>query len=443
MSAAELQERLTAAELHEAWPALSIEERVEGFSLLPRDDIDDFFLGLGTIDQAQLLLGLPERERRLWLRMLAPDDAADVLQLVSLDERAHLLQLLDEPTRHEVSALLAYADDDAGGLMSPRFARLRPDMTADEAILYLRRQARQRLETIYYVYVLDHDQRLLGVVSFRELFAAPADKRVEEVMQPRDRVVTVPEDMDQEAVARLFSLHDMLALPVVDAADRVRGIVTIDDIVDVVQEEATEDAQKFGGMAALDAPYMQTGFLPMIRKRAGWLTVLFFGQMLTASAMVRFEDEIARAVVLAVFLPLIISSGGNSGSQAATLIVRAMALGEVKLRDWWRIMRREVFSGMTLGAILAVLGFIRVLIWQGLFESYGEHYLLIATTLGLSVVGVVTVGTLSGSMLPFALRRLGLDPATASAPFVATLVDVTGLVIYFEIARIVLRDTML
>jgi len=443
VSAIEPFDRLTADELNDAWPALAHEERVEGFSFLPRDDREDFFNALSTIDQAQLLLGLPERERRLRLRLLAPDDAADVLQLVALDERADFLGLLDEPTRHEVSALLAYADDDAGGLMSPRFARLRPDMTADEAILYLRRQARQRLETIYYVYVLDHQQRLLGVVSFRELFAAPADKRVDEVMQPRDRVVAVPEDMDQEAVARLFSQHDMLALPVVDAGDRVRGIVTIDDIVDVVQEEATEDAQKFGGMAALDAPYMQTGFLPMIRKRAGWLTLLFFGQMLTASAMVRFEDEIARAVVLAIFLPLIISSGGNSGSQAATLIVRAMALGEVKLRDWWQIFRRELFAGLTLGTILAVLGAVRIVTWEGMFGSYGEHYLLIACTLGLSVIGVVAIGTLSGSMLPFVLRRLGLDPATASAPFVATLVDVSGLVIYFEIARIVLRGTML
>jgi len=443
VSSADAHERLTAAELHEAWPALSPEERVEGFSVLAREDAEDCFLALSTLDQAQLLLGLPEREHRLWLRLLAPDDVADVLQLVTLEERAHLLRLLDDSTRHEVSALLAYADDDAGGLMSPRFARLRPEMTADEAILYLRHQARQRLETIYYVYVLDHDQRLRGVVSFRELFAAPAAKRVEEIMQPRERIVAVPEDMDQEAVARLFSQHDMLALPVVDAADRIRGIVTIDDIVDVVQEEATEDAQKFGGMEALDAPYLQTGFLPMIRKRGGWLALLFFGQMLTASAMVRFEDDVARAVVLAIFLPLIISSGGNSGSQAATLIVRAMALGEVKLRDWWRIIRRELLAGVTLGTILALLGVARIFAWEGMFGSYGEHYLLVATTMGLSVIGVVTVGTVSGSMLPFALRRIGLDPATASAPFVATVVDVSGLIIYFEIARFVLRGTIL
>jgi magnesium transporter len=437
-AARELRQSLRPDELGDAWPALASDERIEGFSMLPREEQDDFFLNLSPFGQAQILLGLPEGRRKIWMRILAPDDAADVLQEVHPDDRPQLIRLLDEPTRREVNALLAYAEDDAGGLMSPRFARVRPDMRVDEAIRYLQKQANERLETIYYAYVLDAGQRLLGVCSFRELFAAQPSSLVREIMHPDP--ISVREDMDQEVVARLVQQHGFLALPVVDADGRMKGIVTIDDIVDVVQEEATEDAQKFGGMEALDAPYLQTRFLPMIRKRAGWLALLFFGEMLTTSAMGRFEDEIARAVVLALFVPLIISSGGNSGSQASTLIIRAMALGEVKLRDWWRIIRRELASGLTLGLILASLGVVRILLGQG---TYGEHYPLVAVTIGVSLVGVVTLGTLAGSMLPFVLRRLGLDPASASAPLVATLVDVSGLVMYFEVAKLVLGGTLL
>jgi magnesium transporter len=440
-SVRELRPDLSAAELHDAWPALAADERVEGFRMLRREDQDDFFLSLSPLGQAQILLGLSEVQRKIWMRVLAPDDAADVLQELKPDGRAMLLGQLDEPTRREVNALLAYAEDDAGGLMSPRFARVRPDMRVDEAIRYLQRQARDRLETIYYAYVLDGDQHLLGVCSFRELFAAPPEKAVREIMHADP--ISAREDMDQEALARLVQQHGFLALPVVDADGRMKGIVTIDDIVDVVQEEATEDAQKFGGMEALDAPYLQTGFWHMIKKRAGWLAILFLGEMFTASAMGQFEDEIAKAVVLALFVPLIISSGGNSGSQASTLIIRAMALGEVKLRDWWRIIRRELASGLTLGIILASIGVVRILAWQGAFHSYGEHYALVAITVGISLIGVVTWGTLSGSMLPFILRRVGFDPASASAPFVATLVDVTGLVIYFEVAKLVLGGTLL
>jgi magnesium transporter len=249
--------------------------------------------------------------------------------------------------------------------------------------------------------------------------------------------------MDQESVARLFQKGGFLALPVVDEASRMKGIVTIDDIVDVFQEEATEDVQKFGGMEALDAPYLETGFWAMVRKRAGWLAVLFVGEMLTASAMSHFEHYIARAVVLAVFIPLIISSGGNSGSQASTLIIRAMALGEVKLHDWWRIVRRECGAGVSLGLILAAIGALRILAWQGLFGTYGEHFGLITLTVGLSLIGVVMGGALCGSMLPFALRRAGFDPASSSAPLVATLVDVSGLLIYFSIARLVLGGVLL
>lgn len=433
--------RLTIDELRDAWPALSAGERVAGFRLLGAADDDDFFLSLTPLGQAQVLLGLLPGERRVWMRVLPPDDAADVLQEVEPEAREELLSLLDDVTRREVNALLAYAEDEAGGLMSPRFARVRPELRVDEAIRYLQRQARAHLETIYYAYVLDAEQHLLGVCSFRELFANAPDQPVRAIMHTDP--VTVREEMDQEAVARMFQHYSFLALPVVDNDNRMKGIVTIDDIVDVVQEEATEDAQKFGGMEALDAPYLQTAFLEMLRKRGGWLAVLFLGEMLTASAMARYEGEIARAVVLAMFIPLIISSGGNSGSQASTLIIRAMALGEVKLRDWWRIIRREFAAGVCLGAILAAVGVVRIVLWEQLFNDYGEHYGLIAATVGISLMGVVTIGTICGSMLPFLLRRLGFDPASASAPFVATIVDLSGLVIYFSVARVVLGGTLL
>jgi magnesium transporter len=294
---------------------------------------------------------------------------------------------------------------------------------------------------LYYAYVLDDQQRLLGVLSFRELFSADGSKTVNEIM--RKKFVAASDDMDQEALARLFSKVRLLAIPVLDKEGRMKGIVTVDDIVDVVQQEASEDIQKAGGLEALDGPYMRIGFAEMIRKRAGWLTLLFLGEMLTATAMSRFEDEIQRAVVLALFVPLIISSGGNSGSQATTLIIRAMALGEIQLRDWWNIVRREVPTGITLGVILAVIGFTRILVWQGIWHSYGEHSLLVALTVALSLVGVVLFGTLVGSMLPFVLRMVRLDPASASAPFVATLVDVSGLIIYFTIAKLILTETLL
>lgn len=432
---------LTADELQDVWSILSRDERAEGFQLLPADDIDDFFLGLSARDQAELLVALPEVGRRRWVRMLPPDDAADLVQELDAEDRVAVVDLLDPVTRREVSALLAYEEDEAGGLMSPRFARVRPEMTVDEAITYLRRQARRRLETIYYIYVLDLEQRLMGVVSFRELFATPGDRPVRDVMETD--TVTVPEHMDQESVGLLLAESDLLAVPVVDAAGRMKGIVTVDDIVDVVQEEATEDIQKAGAVQALDAPYLDTSLLTMVRKRAVWLAVLFLGEMLTATAMARFQDEIARAVLLATFVPLMISSGGNSGSQASTLVIRAMALDEVRLRDWWRVMRREVATGLALGIILAIIGFLRILAWHAVGGSYGPHYMLIALTVAFSLVGIVMWGSLSGSMLPLLLRRLGMDPASASAPFVATLVDVTGLVIYFNVASLVLGGTLL
>ena len=281
------------------------------------------------------------------MRLLAPDDAADLIQEAAAEARAELLALLDEGTQREVKGLLDYAEDDAGGLMNTRYSRLRPDMTVGEAISYLRRDAQTRARTTYYAYVVDPEERLLGVITFRDLFVAPADKLIREVM--RTEIISAREDMDQEALSKLFMRHHLLMIPVVDGAGRIKGIVSVNDIVDVVQEEATEDIQKIGGAESLDGPYLQVSLAKMIRKRAGWLAALFLGEMLTATAMGYFEAEIASAVVLALFVPLIISSGGNSGSQATTLVIRAMALGEVRLRDWWRVVRREFATGLALG----------------------------------------------------------------------------------------------
>jgi magnesium transporter len=311
----------------------------------------------------------------------------------------------------------------------------------DEAITYLRKQARERVETIYYAYVLGPDQHLLGVVSFRDLFAARPAQRVEDVMT-RD-VVVARDTMDQEEMSRLFAQHDLIAIPVLDAGGHMKGLVTVDDIVDVVQEEATEDIQRLGGSEALDAPYLSVTIPQMIRKRGIWLAALFVGELLTATAMSHFEEEITKAVVLALFVPLIISSGGNSGSQATTLVIRAMALGEVKLRDWWRVARREVLSGLGLGLILGTLGVVRILGWNAFSGVYGDHALALAITVGFTLLSVVLWGCVAGSMLPFLLRRIGLDPASASAPFVATLVDVSGLLIYFSVASAVLSGRLL
>jgi magnesium transporter len=437
------QTRPDADELREAWSLLPRDDRAEGFRLLPPPEAEEFFLDLTALDQYELITALSQSERRLWLRLLAPDDAADVIQQADDDEREPLLRLLDNSTRREVNALLAYEEDEAGGLMSSRFARVRPDMTIDEAVSYLRRQAlgEMDVETFYYVYVLDSAQKLLGVLSFREIFSQRGNRTIREVMNTD--FVAAGDELDQEEVARMFADYDVVALPVVDDEGKMVGIVTVDDIVDVVQEEVTEDVQKYGGMEALEEPYMRTSFIELMKKRAGWLALLAVGELFTASALGFFESELHKATVLTLFIPLIISSGGNSGSQASTLVIRAMTVGEVRLRDWWRVGRRELMAGLALGGILGLIGFLRIIGWQAMGLSDYDHHVLVALTVGVSLVGVVVVGTMAGSMLPFVLRRVGFDPASASAPLVATLVDVTGLVIYFIVAIIVLRGTLL
>lgn len=425
----------------EVWSSLNDAEKKATFRLLPRAEAEEIFLNLSSHDQFELIGDLAHLEKRSWIRLLAPDDAADLIQEFQPDERPQLLSLLDEVARKEVIALLAYSEDDAGGLMSSRFIRLRPDMSVDEAIRYIRVQARTPVEMIYYAYVINSSQTLEGVISFRELLLSPPNKIVREIMEKE--LVTIPEDMDQEEVSKRIASIDLMALPVVDAEGHMKGIVTVDDVVDVVKEEATEDIQKMGGQEALDKPYLRMGFFQMVRKRAGWLTILFLGGMFTATAMSHFASELERAVVLALFIPLIISSGGNSGSQTSSLIVRAMALGELSSRDWWRVLMRELGLGFTLGLILGAIGFARVALWPTSEAVFGEHFMLIGVSVAVSLIGVVMWGVIVGAMLPFVLRKVGFDPAIASAPLVATVVDVTGVVIYLTSASLFLKGTLL
>jgi len=423
------------------WAQLSQTDRKEAFFQLTRTDAEELFLSLKAQDQLPLIKDLQPLEKRSWVRLLAPDDAADLIQEEDSEHREEWLSLLDPQTKREVTVLLAYAEDNAGGIMSSRFIRLRPQMTVDEAISYIRLQAKTQVETIYYAYVINADQRLLGVVSFRELFASAPQKKVDEIMHLD--IIKIPVDLDQEQIGQIFAKNDLMALPVIDEEEKMVGIVTFDDVAEAVQEEATEDIHKIGGMETLDAPYLQISFFDMLKKRAGWLIVLLIGEMFTATTLGYYEDEMKRAVVLSMFLPLIISSGGNSGSQASTLVVRAMALGEVRLIDWWRVLIREISTGFCLGLILGLIALVRIYLWPWREQMYGQHYQYIAVTVGISIIGVVLWGTISGSMLPFLLRRLKLDPASASAPAVATIVDVTGLIIYFTVATLILKGILL
>ncbi|MEK7764946.1 MAG: magnesium transporter, partial [bacterium] len=337
----------------------------------------------------------------------------------------------------------SYPAGTVGSLMHTPSVPLESSLTAKQALERFQAMLRPgSAMPVSMLFIVGKDGTLVSAVELRDLLAAPPDMRLAEMASSVDLIKILP-TADQEEAARLFERYDLSAAPVVDDGGRLIGIVTTDDIVRIVEKEATEDIQKLGGSEALDAPYFSLGFMELLKKRAGWLTVLFIGETLTASAMSHFAGEIQRAVVLALFIPLIISSGGNTGSQATTLIIRSLALREMRLRDWWRVLRREMLFGLALGTILGAIGMIRIVAWQQWSPMYGEHYLLLAVTVGVSLIGVVLWGTLTGSMLPFLLRRLGLDPAAASAPFVATLVDVTGVVIYFSVASLVLHGALL
>jgi magnesium transporter len=407
-------------------------------------------------DLAVQVLDDPELEHRTAiLRQMDVAAAVPLIDAMSSDQQAELFRELPEAererflpalarhTREGLELLLRYPPESAGGIMTTEVLTVPATWTVEQALQLIRRVGGAK-ETVYAIYVVDPDsKRLRHVVSLRELVLSDRNQPVTEVGTTR-KVLTVGPYTDREDVARLISKYDLLAVPVVDKEQRILGIVTVDDVIDALVTELTEDVQKLGGMEALDEPYLEISIPRMLRKRAGWLAALFIGEMLTATAMGHFEGEISRAVVLALFVPLIISSGGNSGSQATSLVIRAMALREVGLRDWWRVAVRELPSGLALGAFLGVIGAVRILLWQAVgWYDYGVHYHLVAMTVALALVGVVTFGSLAGSMLPFVLRRLGFDPASASAPFVATLVDVTGLVIYFTVALTLLRGTLL
>lgn len=374
---------------------------------------------------------------------LSADQQVDLYRELSDAGRARLLHFLPAPTRDTLRTLMNYPPTSAGGLMTTEFVGVPSTWTADEVKKHIAEVGNAK-ETVYAIYVLEPGSNSLErVISLREVMMVPGPTRVAGIGEGR-KPLTVGPLVDREDVARLIGKYNLLAIPVVDERNHILGIVTVDDIIDALVSEQTEDVQKFGGMEAIDEPYLQISFVEMLRKRGGWLAVLFVGETLTAQAMGYFEHEIAKAAVVALFIPLIISSGGNSGSQATSLIIRAMALKEVTLADWWRVVVRELPSGLTLGTMLGGIGFLRITLWQFLgFYDYGPHYLLLGTTVLLSLIGVVLFGSLAGSMLPFVLRRFGLDPASASAPFVATLVDVTGLVIYFTVASLILRGTLL
>jgi len=386
---------------------------------------------------------LPDEVAVPLVEAMSSDQQVELFRELKETDRARLLHVLEAPTRDALRLLMSYPPTSAGGIMTTEFVAVPSSWNAAQVARYIHEVGSAK-ETVYAIYVIDErDRTLVRVISLREVLMAEPSTSVMEIGDSRKLIVTTPLT-DQEDVARLISKYNLLAIPVLDEGRHILGIVTVDDIIDALVSETTEDVQKFGGMEALDQPYMEIGLGAMVQKRAGWLCALFLGEMLTATAMGHFEHEISKAVVLALFIPLIISSGGNSGSQATSLIIRAMALREVGLGDWWRVALRELPSGLALGGILGTIGLARILLWQHLgWYDYGDHYRLVAITVALALVGVVLFGSLAGSMLPFVLRRIGFDPASASAPFVATLVDVTGLVIYFTVGLVMLRGTLL
>ncbi|MCC6244299.1 MAG: magnesium transporter [Gemmatimonadaceae bacterium] len=422
---------------------------------LPEAQVRAFLAALPKERAAEVLEYLDEELRTHVLEELSAREAASIVAEMDPDERADALDELDEATADEILSelepadkaeterLLQYDSYTAGGLMTTEFVSVDESLTVEAALRAVRAMARAgRREAMYTIYSTDADGRLRGVLSLRELLAAPEGARIGDLAW--SEVVSVPPEMLQEEVSQVTSNYDLVALPVVDREKRLLGVVTVDDVIDVIQEEQTEDAQKFGGMEALEEPYMEISLWQNVRKRGGWLAVLAVSEMLTASVMAKYEHDLGRVLLLSQFIPLVLSSGGNSGSQATSLIIRAMALGEVRLSDWLSVVRREIPAGLILGLFLGVLALVRIVVWDAFgFYDYGAHSFAVALTVGLTLVGIVTVGSITGSMLPFLLKRLGFDPASASAPFVATLVDVSGISLYFSIAYLFLSGKLL
>jgi len=419
---------------------LRADDQVIAFRILPRRSAAAVFEYMPADCQRALVKAMGQEDVADLLNHMSPDDRTLLFSELPANATKQLLALLTPEERAEAVTLLGYAPGTVGRRMTPHYIAVREEWTVQQVLDYVREHG-QNSETLNVIYVVDDAGVLIDDIRIREFLVVRLDKRVSDLMDRR--YVTLKATDTQESAVAVFKREDRSALPVTDTAGVLIGIVTVDDVLDIAEEAATREFQLFGGSEALDEPYMQISRLRMVRKRAGWLVVLFLGEMLTATAMGFFEKEIARAVVLALFVPLIISSGGNSGSQASTLVIRALAVGELTLSDVWRVIRREVFTGFALGCILGSIGFLRISIWSAFSNLYGPHWLLVALTVSLALVGIVLWGTLVGSVLPFVLRRLGFDPATSSAPFVATLVDVTGLVIYFSVGFVVLRGTLL
>ena len=419
---------------------LPIEEQVIVFRVLPRAMSADVFEFLELTDQEQLLKAMGNEETAGLLNNMAPDDRTSLFEELPAAVTKRLLELLSPEERAVAVKLLGYPEGSIGRLMTPHYIAVHKDWTVQQVLDYVRRHG-QNSETLSVIYVVDQEGKLIDDIHIREFLLTSPETLVTDLMGYR-YVALSATDAEVDAIA-VFKEEDRKALPVVDSGGILIGIVTIDDVLEVAETIATQEIQRIGGSEVLDEPYMKVAFGRMVRKRAGWLVVLFLGEMLTATAMGFFEGEIQKAVVLALFVPLIISSGGNSGSQATTLVIRALALGEIALKDWWRVVRREILTGLALGIILGAIAFVRITAWAGFSDAYGPHWLLVGWTVSVSLIAIVMWGSVAGSMLPFALRRAGFDPATASAPFVATLVDVTGLVIYFSVGIIFLRGTLL
>ena len=436
----EILSEFAAPDLTEILAVLSADDKAVLLRILPNELATEVFDYLSAEDQEELLRALGSEQVANILNALPADDRTALFEELPSVATQKLLTVLNPEQRKIATELLGYPKDSVGRRMTPHYVAIQQNWTVAEVLSHLRTQENKR-DVVGQLYVVDSKGRLVDFVRLRNIVVAPIQMSVPELLE-NQRIFLRAID-DQETAVAAFKKYDVTILPVVDSKEVLVGVVTVDDVLDVAEREATEDIQKLGGMEALEAPYLSIGLFSMIKKRAGWLAILFVGEMFTATAMGYFEDEIAKAVVLALFVPLIISSGGNAGSQATSLIIRAMAVRDITLGDWWRVMRREVFAGFALGCALAGIALMRILLWPNKEVIYGPHYLLVAATVACSLIGVVLFGSVAGSMLPFVLRRLGFDPAAASAPFVATLVDVTGLVIYFSIAYQILHGTLL
>jgi len=421
---------------------LEIEEAKYVYKQLNEQTAADVLIELEDDVRERFLASLTSKQiAEQFIDNMDSDDAADVIaELPDNVQDEVLSHIEDSEQASDIADLLNYDEDIAGGLMRKEFVRVHLHSKALECVREIREQAHE-LEEVYAIYVVDDEEKLIGLLPLKKLIVSPVRSIVADIYDPK--IISVKANMPAEQVANIMDKYNLVAVPVVNAIGRLVGVITIDDVVDFRREEETEDVQKMGAMEALEEPYMSTPFLQMIKKRAGWLIILFVGETFTATVMSFFQDQIAKAVILALFIPLIISSGGNSGSQASTLIIRALALGEITIRDWWKIVKKEFSTGLVIGLILGCIGFIRITAWSYFIGSYGPHWLLIAFAVGFSLVGVVMWGTLIGSILPLALKRLGLDPAVSSAPFVATLVDVTGLIIYFSVSIMFLKGILL